>query len=256
MLLDMNHVSVARGDKTVLNDLSMRIGVGEHIAILGPNGCGKSTLIKTITRECYPLQLPGSHMKILGQERWEIAQLRSVLGIVSNDLMSACTRPIIARELILSGFFSSIGIWPHHSVTAAMREKTDRLLAEMQASHLAERRMSELSSGEARRILICRALVHSPKTLLLDEPSTSLDVLVQRELVDILRQLAARGTGILLITHHLADIIPEIDRIVLMQGGRILTDGPKHLVLTEETLSALFGTPVALARRDGFYHAW
>ncbi len=256
MLLDMRRVSVARGSKIVLKDLTIRIGVGEHIAILGPNGCGKSTLIKTITRECYPLQMPGSHMKILGQERWEIAQLRSVLGIVSNDLMSACTRPITARDLVLSGFFSSIGVWPHHSVGAAMREKTDQLLAEMQASDLAERMVSELSSGEARRILICRALVHDPRTLLLDEPSTSLDVLVQRELVEILRHLAAKGTGVLLITHHLADIIPEIDRIVLMQSGRIVADGPKQRLLTEKNLSALFGTPVTLARRDGFYHAW
>jgi iron complex transport system ATP-binding protein len=255
-LLDMRRVSVMRGGKTVLHALDLRIGVGEHLAILGPNGCGKSTLIKTITRECYPLVEPGSGMTILGRERWDIFELRSVLGIVSNDLMATCTRGITGRDVVLSGFFSSIGIWPHQRVTGAMREKAERVLESLEASHLAERFVGEMSSGEARRVLIGRALVHHPKALLLDEPSSSLDVFAQHELRRILRELARSGIGMILVTHHLADIIPEVERVVLMRDGRLVEDGPKADVLTAEKLRRLFGLPVTLARHDGYYHLW
>lgn len=255
-LLEMRRVSVMRGLKMVLEDLDLCIGVGEHVAVLGPNGCGKSTLIKTITRECYPLSRPGSTMRILGEDRWDVFKLRSVLGIVSNDLMTACSQNYTGLEVVLSGFFSSIGIWPNHAVTAAMRQKSEAVLARLDAAHLAERPVSEMSSGEARRVLIGRSLVHDPKALLLDEPSTSLDLFAQRELQRILRELAHGGIGIILVTHHLADIIPEIERVVMLEGGRVLADGAKEDLLREETLQRLFRTPVALAKRCGYYHLW
>src|ERR1700691_6158227 len=122
-LLAFNHVSVMLGEKTVLHDITLSIGAGEHDAILGPNGCGKSTLIKTITRECYPLALPGSALTILGRETWNVFELRPLLGIVSNELMRRCTREITGREWVLSGFFSSIGVQPCDEGTAPMREK-------------------------------------------------------------------------------------------------------------------------------------
>src|SRR5256885_8258540 len=113
-LIDLKNISVVRGDKLALDDITLRIGVGEHIAILGPNGCGKSTLVKTITRECYPVVRDGSCMTILGQERWDVFKLRSMLGIVSNDLMTACTGDMTGYDIVLSGFFSSTRIFPHH----------------------------------------------------------------------------------------------------------------------------------------------
>jgi iron complex transport system ATP-binding protein len=255
-LLDMRRVSVMRGEAGVLEELDLRIGVGEHVAILGPNGSGKSTLIKTITRECYPLDLPESGMTILGEEVWDVFELRSVLGIVSNELMASCTREITGREVVLSGFFSSIGIWPWHPVTPDMERKADRILALTEASHLADRPVTEMSSGEARRVLIGRALVHDPKALLLDEPSTSLDVFARSEMRRILRELARGGIGIIMVTHHLADIIPEIERVVLIRRGRLFADGPKHEVLSDQNLSSLFGLPVSVTERDGYYHLW
>lgn len=255
-LLDLHRVSVMRGEKVVLHDLTLRIGVGEHVAILGPNGCGKSTLIKTITRECYPLQRDGSFMTILGDDRWDVFTLRSLLGIVSNDFLAMCTREFTAAEIVLSGFFSSIGVWPHHRVTPEMRGKAQQTLELLEISHLADRPVSEMSSGEARRVLIARALVHDPRALLFDEPSNSLDVLAQHELRAILRKLAWKGIGILLVTHHLADIIPEIERVIVLREGRIVADGPKHQLLTAAMLRDVFGAPVELAQRDGYYHVW
>lgn len=245
-----------RGDKVVLDDLTLKIGVGEHAAILGPNGCGKSTFIKTITRECYPLYRDGSRIAIFGRESWNVFDLRSLLGIVSNDLMTQCTRDFTGREIVLSGFFSSIGVWPHHHVTPEMLRKSDEVLELLEAPHLAARNITEMSSGEARRVLIARALVHDPRALLFDEPSNSLDVSAQHELRLVMRKLAQSGVGILLVTHHLADIIPEIDRVILMRRGKIAADGTKEQVLTAERLSELFGVDVALTRRDGYYHLW
>src|SRR5579862_847722 len=255
-LLAFHHVSVMLGDKTVLQDISLSIGAGEHVAIMGPNGCGKSTLIKTITRECYPLALPGSSLSILGRESWNVFELRPLLGIVSNDLMRRSTREITGHELVLSGFFSSIGVQPYHEVTEPMLEKTEQVLNLLEIPHLAQREMTELSSGEAHRLLIGRALVHDPLALLLDEPSNSLDFRAALELRDILRKLAQAGTGILMVTHHLPDILPEIDRVILLRQGRIFADGPKSELLTTERLTELFGLPVELAQRDGFFHLW
>jgi iron complex transport system ATP-binding protein len=255
-LLDFRQVSVARGTKTVLRDFSLRIQPGEHVAILGPNGCGKSTFIKTITRECYPLLREGSALTILGRERWNVFDLRKLLGIVSNDLMFTCTRNVTGLDLILSGFFSSVELMPYHQVTPEMRAKSVKTLGLLEALHLADRTVDEMSSGEARRILIARALVHDPMTLLLDEPSNSLDLHAMHELRQTLRKLARSGVGILLVTHHLSDIIPEIERVILLRDGRIEADGPKRGLLTPARLAAVFGVPVDMAERDGYYHLW
>lgn len=255
-LIEMRRVSVIRGAKPVLRDFSLRIEAGEHVAILGPNGCGKSTLVKTITRELYPLYSEDSSITIFGRDTWNIFDLRPLLGIVSNDLMTLCTREVTGFELTLSGFFSSVEIMPWHEVTPGMRAKASEILAELDIAHLAGRSLDELSSGEARRVLIARALVHAPRALLLDEPTNSLDVFAQHEFRELMRKLAQSGIGILLVTHHLADIIPEIHRVILMRAGEIAGDGPKSEMLTAAQLSTLFGVRVDLTQRDGYYHAW
>src|SRR5262245_29061163 len=255
-LIEFQHVTVMRGRTVALQDVSLEIGVGEHVAILGPNGCGKSTLIKTITRECYPLIAEGSSVRILGEQRWNVAELRTLLGIVSSDLMMTCTRSVSGLDIVLSGFFSSIGIWPHQEVTNEMRERAGRAMALLEVGHLAERCTDEMSSGEARRVLLARALVHDPRALILDEPSVALDLSAQHELRMILRKLAASGIGIVMVTHHLSDLIPEIERFVIMIRGRIVADGPVREVLVESALSDLFGHPLQLSERDGYYNLW
>jgi iron complex transport system ATP-binding protein len=256
LFLELENVSVARGLKVVLHDLSLRIAVGEHVALLGPNGCGKSTLIKTMTCECYPLAQPGMCVRIFGRERWEIFELRKRLGVVATDLPSERTLHTIGSDAVITGFFSSSTIWPELHVTQAMRERAAAILDQLESRHLAEKTLGEMSAGEQRRILIGRALVHNPEMLLIDEPSNALDLAAQAELQRTLRVLARHGTGIFLITHHLADIPPEIERVIMMREGRIVADGPKQELLTEERLQKLFGVPVTLSRRDGHYHVW
>jgi iron complex transport system ATP-binding protein len=255
-LLDLRKVRVMRGDEVVLDDFTLRVNVNEHVAVLGPNGCGKSTLIKTITRECYPMVRKGSSMAILGQRNWNVFELRSLLGIVSNDLMSSCTGDASGLDVVLSGFFSSTRIFPNHTVDRRHQELAETALAQLGVAHLAERAVEQMSSGEAKRVLIARALVHKPRALLFDEPCNSLDILARHSLRETMRSLAGSGIGIILVTHELADIVPEIERVVLMSNGRIAADGRKKEVLRAESLGKLFGINVELSRRDGYYNLW
>jgi iron complex transport system ATP-binding protein len=255
-LLELNGVTVMRGERAALQGVSLRIEAGEHVCILGPNGCGKSTLIKTITRECYPLAREGSSISILGQERWNIFELRSLLGIVSPDLLSSCTTDATGRDVVLSGFFSSTRIFPHHEPQAELVARSNAALERLGIAHLADRSVAQMSSGEAKRTLIARALVHDPHTLLFDEPSNALDIAAQVQLRETMRELAQSGLGILLVTHHVSEIIPEIERVVFLREGRIVGDGAKEKILTSAALSELFGVPVNVARQDGYFHLY
>jgi iron complex transport system ATP-binding protein len=261
--LHLAHVNVARGDNVVLHDINLSVNTGEHIAILGPNGCGKSTLIKTITCECYPIVQPETKVSIFGRERWDLTELKKRLGVVSAELPGRPTLETTGRDAILTGFFSSSTLWPNLTVTGAMRERAEEVLRQVDALELAEKPVGQMSAGQQRRIMIGRALVGSSSAtegetqmLLLDEPSNALDLAAQADLRTLLQKLAREGTGILLITHHIADILPEIDRILLMKEGRIVADGPKSQLLTAGNLSSLFETEVRMTEREGFFHAW
>jgi iron complex transport system ATP-binding protein len=254
--LELAHVNVARGDNVVLHDINLTVNTGEHIAILGPNGCGKSTLIKTMTCECYPIIQPETKVMIFGRERWDLTELKKRLGVVSAEFPGRPTLETSGRDAVLTGFFSSSTLWPNLTVTSQMRERAEEVLQLIDAVDLAEKPVGQMSAGQQRRIMIGRALVASAGMLLLDEPSNALDLAAQADLRILLQKLAGQGTGILLITHHIADIIPEIDRILLMSAGRIVADGPKSTLLTPETLSRLFKTEVHMTERGGFHHAW
>lgn len=255
-LLELKNVTVMRGDRAALRCVTLKIEQGEHVCIFGPNGCGKSTLIKTITRECYPLARENAAMRILGQERWDVFKLRSHLGIVSPDLLALCTTDSTGRDVVLSGFFSSTRIFPHHHPADEHLEKTERALERLGIAHLADRPLLQMSSGEAKRTLIARALVHEPHTLLFDEPSNALDIGAQFQLRDTMRELARSGLAILLVTHHVSEIIPEMERVILLQDGRVMRDGEKEQVLTEENLRILFRIDVRLQRSNGFFYSY
>jgi iron complex transport system ATP-binding protein len=259
--LELSSVNVARGERVVLHDVNLTIRAGEHVAILGPNGCGKSTLILTMTCQIYPIVTPDMRVRIFGRERWDLTQLRKHFGVVAAGLMgselpgerTAVTKGI---DAVIAGFFSASTLWPNLHVTGEMRERAAEALDRIEAAHLAEQFVGEMSAGEKRRIMIARALVHRPRQLLLDEPSNALDLAAQRDLRETLRRLAAEGTGLVLVTHHLGDILPEIERIILMRDGRILADGPRAELLTAPRLSELFNTHVRIGRDEEWLHSW
>jgi iron complex transport system ATP-binding protein len=256
----MRNVDVARSEHVVLHQIDLSIATGEHVAILGPNGCGKSTLIKTITCECYPLARADMEMLVYGRDRWEVFELRVHLGVVAAELPGVRTTRTRGLDAVVSGFFASSTLWPNLEVTEPMRDAAMDALALLEAEHLRDRWVGEMSAGETRRIMIARALVHHPEMLLLDEPSNALDLAAQRELREILRGLVrgsgGRKTGILMVTHHLADILPEMDRVIMMRGGRIVGDGSKRELLNAQKLQELFGIELELTERNGYWHSW
>ncbi len=254
-LLEFENITVIKGDKKVLDSLSVTIREGENIAILGPNGAGKSSFIQTITREIYPV-ISEDHtvFRCRGKEVWDVFLMRSVFGIVSNDLQYTFTRDMTGWEVVLSGFFSSIGLY-NRVVTREMQKKAGDICAFLEIVHLKDRRMNAMSSGEARRFLIGRALVNNPRTLILDEPTNSLDLRALHAFRQCLQKIAWAGTGIILVTHNLHDIIPEISRVILMRDGTFCHDGEKAAILTDENIGELFCVPVHVVERDGWYYA-
>jgi len=254
-LIDFKNITVIKGkNQKVLDSVSLKIAEGENVAILGPNGAGKSSLIKVITRQYYPIPSENCSFKIWGRQTWDVFDLRSLLGIVSNDLQYDCNRDITGMEVILSGFFSSIGLFNEH-ITTAMRKKAEGVIDFLEIGHLKDRTINYMSSGEARRFLIGRALVHDPKALILDEPTNSLDLHALYKFTSILEKIVKRGTSIILVTHHLSDIIPAIKRVILMKDGRLFLDGPKEDVLTQGHISKLFDTPIEIVAKYGYYYA-
>jgi iron complex transport system ATP-binding protein len=260
-LIELEHAHVARGNDVVLHDVSLRIERGEHVAILGPNGCGKSTLLKTMTCELYPIVKPETRVRLLGRERWDLTELKRRMGVVSPELPGRPTLQTTGFDAIVTGFFSSSTLWPNLHVTDAMRERAGEILTLVGAEGLREKPVGQMSAGQQRRVMIGRALAGASvdgevQMLLLDEPSNALDLAAQHDLREMLRGLAQRGVAIVMITHHIADILPEMQRVVMMRDGRIVAHGPKHELLTERRLSDLFGRDITLVERNEFWNAW
>jgi iron complex transport system ATP-binding protein len=260
-LIELDHATVVLGGARVLDDLTLTICSGEHTAIFGPNGAGKSTLMKLLALELYPL--PGEHgaspIRVFGRERWNVFELRSQLGMVSSDLHDRFTRgntrgAITARDAVVSGFLASQGLFDHHLVSDAMRQAADEALETMGAAHLADATLDTMSTGEARRVLIARALAHKPRALVLDEPTRGLDLVARHHFMERVRGVARAGTTILLVTHHVDEIIPEIERVILLQDGRIAGDGPKSTILAGDLLSRVFRAPLVVDQRNAYYH--
>lgn len=257
-LLDLHNVTVWRGESRVFHELSLRIEQGEHVAVLGPNGAGKTTLLKLIHRELYAVENPDSRVEILGRTRWNVWELRRRIGFVSQDLQQHYAPETRAGDVVLSGFFASVGV---HGVlagriTRARREAARRALGSVGLADAASRPLGELSTGEQRRCLLARALVHEPDTLVLDEPTAGLDLAGAYDVLARLRRLARGGRSLVLVTHHPAEIPPEVDRVILLSGGRVAADGPKAEILDAGLLTRVYGVPVNVACRDEYYVTW
>ena len=258
-LLALHEATVLRGTHTALDRISLRIAEGEHTAILGRNGSGKSTLVRLVARELHALarnSLPPP-VQVFGRDRWNITELRRQLGIVSPALQRDYTSemPLEVFDAVVSGFFAARGLGLDHRVSDAMRERAREALAQLDAGHLAGRDMASLSTGEARRVLIARALVHRPRALLLDEPCAGLDLASRRRFLEGLRTLARGGTTLLLVTHHIEEILPEIGQVVLLRDGRVRQQGDKPATLSDASLSDTFGMPIRVQRHGDWYSA-
>jgi iron complex transport system ATP-binding protein len=254
-VFEFSNISAYRGGTLVFDGLDLSIRTGENTAILGPNGSGKTTLLKLISRDIYPVHSEASRMIVYGQDRWHVEELRSRLGIVSHDLQHDYGTHARGRDVILSGYYSSIDIWPHQLFSAAEIERAEELMQQLGVSELADRPFGRMSTGQQRRFLLGRALVHRPEALLLDEPTSGLDIPASFHYIDTARKLMQQGTQIILVTHHIHEIPPEITRVIFMRKGRIVADGRKRKLLRSAPVSELFGCKVDVVERNGFFQA-
>ena len=261
-VLELVNATVLKGDRPVLDGLTVTIRSGEHTAIVGPNGAGKSVLVRLLTHDDRAVAPTdgSSPVRVFGRDDWNVFDLRSQLGIVSADLHYRFVGGnneghISAETAVLSGFLATQGILRYSTVTDDMRARAAAALDAAGAGHLASRRLDCMSSGEARRVLLARALVTSPRALVLDEPTTGLDVGARHAFMERVREVARSGATLILITHHIDEIVPEIGRVILLREGRPVADGPTRQILTSDRLSRLFGLPLAVGEDAGYFYA-
>jgi iron complex transport system ATP-binding protein len=257
-LIDIHNATIWRGTTRVFDELTLSIAQHERVAILGPNGCGKTTLLKTINRELYPVVADGSWVRILGREHWNVWELRKHIGIVSHDLHNRYTPTTTALEVVVSGFYSSIGV---HGTLAGQvtREQvaTARdVLGVLGIGSLQRTPLGSMSTGQQRRCLLGRALVHEPQTLILDEPTEGLDFAASFDYLSRLGELSLSGHNIVLVTHHLDEIPPEVERIIVLKEGSVVADGDKANVLNSELLSSVYETSIRVTEVDGYFLAY
>lgn len=257
-LIDIRNATVWRGSTRVFEALNLTIPQHQHVAVLGPNGCGKTTLLKTINRELYPVVRADSWIRVLGNRRGNVWALRRHLGLVSHDLHARYHPDSTASDVVVSGFHASIGVHGllAKHVAANQIEAAERILGELGMRDFIDVAFRRMSTGQQRRCLLGRALVHDPHTLILDEPTAGLDFAASFDYLHRLRRLARAGRTIVLVTHHLGDIPPEVDRVILLKAGRVVADGPKPEVLTAERLSAVYETAIRVAEVEGFFLAY
>jgi iron complex transport system ATP-binding protein len=257
-LIEIRNATVWRGATRVFERLNLAIDRHERVAILGPNGAGKTTLLKLINRELYAVVKRDSWVRILGRERGNVWEMRKHIGLVSHDLQQRYTPSTTALQVVISGFYSSIGVQGRlaERITETQTDAARAALDELGLADMALRPLREMSTGQQRRCLLARALVHRPDTLILDEPTAGLDFAACFDYLARLRELATAGTNLVIVTHHLNEIPPDVDRIVLLREGRVVADGSKAEVLTGERLSQVYGTPIRVAEIDGYYLAY
>lgn len=259
-LLGLEDVSVVRGTASgtvrILDHLTLSIPQGQHTVILGPNGSGKTSLLKLLSRQFYPSVDDGQTgtVEILGQSAWHIDELRKRMGIVSGELDRefSLTRSgrMTALQAVLSGFDGVQLITFIDQTDRSRIDRAESALESVGAGHLTDRTLMTMSTGERRRVLIARALVHRPEAIVLDEPTTGLDIAASSSFLKTITRLARSGITIILVTHHVEEIIPEIRHAILLKSGRVFASGLCDETLTAETLGGLFGVPVAVRRTD------
>lgn len=257
-LIEIHNATIYRGNNRVFRNFDLKICAHEQVAILGPNGSGKTTLLKVLNREIYPVRQDDSWVRILGIENWNVWELRSRIGIVSHDLQAQYRNTTTGLSVVLSGFLSSVGIHGllRRRINDGQVRRAKEIMHELDIATLANRPLKDMSTGQQRRCLLGRALVHDPTTLILDEPTAGLDMTASFDYLDRIHHQVKEGKSIVLVTHQLNEIPPAIERVILLRAGKIMADGPKDQVLTEENLRLTYDTQVSVTKVDGFFLAY
>ena len=254
-IIDFQNVTVFQGRNKVLEDFSLTIDESQSTVILGPNGSGKTTLLKLLNRELYIVEEKNSSLKIFEKDRWNVDELRSNLGVVSQHLQYGYSSSAIGLYVVLSGFYSSDGIWQHQEFDVTKLDRAKEVMDLLSITHLKDREFSTMSTGEQRKFLLARSLVNDPAVLVFDEPTSGLDMSTCFQYLEIIRELISMGKKVILVTHHIHEIPPEVTRIILLKEGRVIEDGDKDQILTNTNLTNLFDWPIRVIKENGYFQA-
>ena len=254
-IIDFQNVTVFQGRNKVLDDFSLTIDESQSIVILGPNGSGKTTLLKLLNRELYIVEEKNSSLKIFEKDRWNVDELRSNLGVVSQHLQYGYSSSAIGLYVVLSGFYSSDGIWQHQEFDESKLDRAKEVMDLLSITHLKDREFSTMSTGEQRKFLLARSLVNDPAVLVFDEPTSGLDMSTCFQYLEIIRELISMGKKVILVTHHIHEIPPEVTRVILLKEGKVIEDGDKDQILTNTNLTNLFDWPIRVIKENGYFQA-
>ena len=254
-IIDFQNVTVFQGRNKVLDDFSLTIDESQSTVILGPNGSGKTTLLKLLNRELYIVEEKNSSLKIFEKDRWNVDELRSNLGVVSQHLQYGYSSSAIGLYVVLSGFYSSDGIWQHQEFDKSKLDRAKEVMDLLSITHLKDREFSTMSTGEQRKFLLARSLVNDPAVLVFDEPTSGLDMSTCFQYLEIIRELISMGKKVILVTHHIHEIPPEVTRVILLKEGRVIEDGDKDQILTNANLTNLFDWPIRVIKENGYFQA-
>ena len=254
-IIDFQNVTVFQGRNKVLDDFSLTIDESQSTVILGPNGSGKTTLLKLLNRELYIVEEKNSSLKIFEKDRWNVDELRSNLGVVSQHLQYGYSSSAIGLYVVLSGFYSSDGIWQHQEFDESKLDRAKEVMDLLSITHLKDREFSTMSTGEQRKFLLARSLVNDPAVLVFDEPTSGLDMSTCFQYLEIIRELISMGKKVILVTHHIHEIPPEVTRVILLKEGRVIEDGDKDQILTNTNLTNLFDWPIRVIKENGYFKA-
>lgn len=256
-IIDFENLNVGYDEEIVLKNINLKIKQGEHWAILGANGSGKSTLMKIIQSEIHPRKDKPFKKEILGKTTYSIFELRKNLGIITNDLHNFFAKEATYLDgfrVVLSGYYSSVGIFTYQDFTKEQIIKAKEVLNFLEIEDLKDKKVSAMSTGQLRKCIVARALIHEPKAFILDEPTVGLDIKAQINFIKMLKKLSLTSS-IILVTHHLEEIFEEIENIALIQDKTIFKSGKKEEILTSKNLSQTFDINLTIKKKNSIYFA-
>ena len=255
-IIEFENIDVGYDEKVVLKNINLKIKSGEHFAILGANGSGKSTLMKLIQSQIHPRHTKEFKKEIFGKSRYSIFDLKKELGVITNDLHNYFEKEagyLNGFEVVLSGYYSSIGIFTHQDFTKEQIKKALEVMNFLEIIDLKDKKVSSMSTGQLRKCIVARALIHDPKVFVLDEPTVGLDIKAQINFIKLLQKISLKST-IILVTHHLEEIFPEIKNVALIYNNTIFKIGKKEDILNSENLSTVFDIKIEVKQKNERYY--
>jgi len=251
-MVRLDDVHLSRGGTVILDGLSWRVAHGEHWAVVGPNGSGKTTMLKVVTGAMWPSR---GAVEVLGHRygHVDLRELRRRIGWVSSALEELVPPRAKAREVVLSGIFASFGIYDE--ATDKQRARAGELLSLLGCHPIADRAYGVLSQGEKQRVLVARSLMTEAEILIMDEPAAGLDITAREVLLEAVERIAGQpgGPALIFVTHHVEEIVPAVTHVLVLRDGRVLAAGPKREILEGGALGRAFSLPLEVDFRHGRY---